>query len=652
VSSWSETKHCVSLHWSVTLQLDVAVVRVAGDPVRVSERLVLPDVGPEVWDDFQAGGAPLIAKDLLSCWQRAQHLGAPRLGARPEDQLLRGDALRLHAEHVELVQAIGDIVLDRATAHVADRDFLLLLADADGVVVSTRGGGGFAETAQRLRLIEGAAWSERARGTNAIGTAATANRAVEVHGHAHFGQSYSDLVCYAAPIRGVDGAPIAVLDATSSLAHADASVGRVITRAARALADLLRLQAYAAAGVSVARLLGRSVERMRDPAILVESPGRIVRANAGFAEVAGRSVDEALGIPWQALVVEALNPTGREVELRGRRFRLHVEPLAAPNGVVLAMLVVFEPQRHVTKPPPEDPFAPIFTEDAAVRAAIAWSKTLAPSELPVMLLAETGAGKELFARAIHATSGRGGQLLAVNCGALAPSLLETELFGYAPGAFTGAERTGRAGLFAAARGGTLFLDEVAEMSPAMQSTLLRVLETGTFRRVGDTRLERCDVRVICATCRDLPALVAAGTFRQDLYYRLKGATVTIPPLRERTDVLALAHHLLDGKIELAPAAAAAIAAHPWPGNVRELKSTLAVAKLGAGAASWIELAHLPPDFSTAPAAPRGELDVAERDALRRVLAECHGNLSEAARKLGVARSTLYRMLRKHALTAS
>lgn len=614
--------------------------------------MVLPDVGPEAWSDFQAGRVPKVATDLRICWERAQSLGAPRLGAAPEDQLLRGDALRLHAEHLELVQAIGDTVLDRATAVVSDRDFLLLLADADGVVVSTRGGGGFATTAQRLRLIEGAAWSERARGTNAIGTAAIANRAVEVHGHAHFGQSYRDLVCYAAPIRGVDGAPIAVLDATSQLVRADASVGRVITRAARALEDLLRLQAYATAGVSVARVLGRSVERMRDPAILVESPGRIVRANAGLADLAGRSVDSALGIPWSALVVEALDPTGREVELRGRRFRLSVEPLAAPNGVVLAMLVVFEPLRLAAKPHVEDPFAPIFTEDAAVRAAVAWSKTLAPSELPVMLLAETGAGKELFARAIHAASGRTGPLCAVNCGALAPSLLETELFGYAPGAFTGAERNGRSGLFAAARGGTLFLDEVAEMSPAMQSTLLRVLETGTFRRVGETRLERCDVRVICATCRDLPALVAAGTFRQDLYYRLKGATVTIPALRDRTDVLALAHHLLGGAIDLAPAAAAALAAHAWPGNVRELKSTLEVARLCAGAAPWIELAHLPPELAAPPAAPRGELDVAEREALRRVLAECDGNLSAASRMLGVARSTLYRMLRKHALTSS
>ncbi len=329
---------------------------------------------------------------------------------------------------------------------------------------------------------------------------------------------------------------------------------------------------------------------------------------------------------------------------------------------MIAVMVVLEPGRLAPRlvaavgtraaGTVEDAFSPIFAEDAAVQSAIAWSRRLATSELPVMLLAETGAGKELFARAIHLASARAaGPLHAINCGALASSLLETELFGYAPGAFTGAERGGRTGLFHAARGGTLFLDEVAEMSAAMQATLLRVIETNTFRRVGDTRLERTDVRVICATCRDLGAMVEAGTFRQDLYYRLKGATVRIPALRERTDVLALAAHLLGPGAVLAPAAAIAIARHPWPGNVRELKSTLAVAQLQADGAAWIELEHLPPELAAVtPASATGALDVVERETLHKVIAESGGNLSVAARRLGIARSTLYRMLRRHRST--
>ena len=639
------------------------------------EAMVLPDVGPDAWGAFQAGHiapASSLTKDLVHCWERARSLGAPVLGARVEEQLLRGDALRLHAGHVELVQAIGDAVLDRATARVADRDFVLLLADSDGVVIDTRGGGAFEATARDLRLIEGASWSERDRGTNAIGTAAVANRAVEVHGHAHFGQSYRDLVCYAAPIRNIDGRPIAVLDATSRLAAADATVGRVIMRAATALEELLRLQAYAAAGVSVTRMLARSIDRMRDPALVVESPGRVSRANAAACallgkELAGAAIEDAMALDWRTLVGEALSPVanGRPIEIgRGlarRAWRLKAEAIAAPNGSVLAVMIVLEPGRSaLALPAPSrvaprsphrdgDAFDAIFAEDTTVLASIAWARRLATSELPVMLLAETGAGKELFARAIHAASPRAASpMLAINCGALAPTLLETELFGYAAGAFTGADRAGRHGLFHAARGGTLFLDEVAEMSPAMQAALLRVIETGTYRRVGDTRLERTDVRIVCATCRDLGAMVTAGTFRQDLYYRLKGATVRIPALRERTDVLALAHHVLGANVDIAPQAADAIAAHAWPGNVRELKSTLAVAQLHADGAA-IELAHLPPEIAAPPAAPRGELESVERDTLRRVLAEANGNMSDAARRLGVARSTLYRMLRRHQL---
>src|SRR6202012_3754063 len=173
---------------------------------------------------------------------------------------------------------------------------------------------------------------------------------------------------------------------------------------------------------------------------------------------------------------------------------------------------------------------------------------------------------------------------------------------------------------------------------------------GLFRRVGDPRLERPDVRVICATCRDLPALVEAGAFRQDLYYRLKGGVVRIPPLRERTDIVALAQHLLGEHAMLSPEAADAIACHAWPGNVRELKSTLAVRRVGADAddhAPWIDLRHLPSELREVPARPsQGAIVDAERDALARALAQAGGNVSEAARTLGVARRTVQRMKRR------
>jgi len=362
----------------------------------------------------------------------------------------------------------------------------------------------------------------------------------------------------------------------------------------------------------------------------------------------------ALGLDWRALLGEALAPQdgGMPIALGRGAWRLRLEPVAAPNGIIVAVLAVLEPGvvvRALERKPARraDPFAAIFADDATIAASIEWSRKLAASDVAVMLLAETGSGKELFAQAIHAASPRGaGPFHAINCGALAPSLLEAELFGYAPGAFTGADRAGREGLFHAASGGTLFLDEVAEMAPAMQAALLRVLETGAYRRVGDTRLARSDVRVLCATCKDLGALVAAGSFRQDLYYRLKGAVVRIAPLRERTDIAALAQHLL-GDISLSTEAAEAIARYAWPGNVRELKSVLAVARVVASCASRIELAHLPQELVAMP--PPASIADVERDALVRALATAGGNVSEAARALGIARSTVHRMKRRYGI---
>lgn len=298
----------------------------------------------------------------------------------------------------------------------------------------------------------------------------------------------------------------------------------------------------------------------------------------------------------------------------------------------------------------------LYAEDATLRATIERARRFAPTKVPVVLLGETGSGKELMAQAIHAASPRArGPFVAMNCGAVAPQLLESELFGAAPHAFTGADPRGRRGLFETAHEGTLFLDEVAEMPTAMQATLLRVLECGELRRVGDAQTRKVDVRLVCATCRDLGALVAAGTFRSDLFYRLRGVSLTLPPLRSRTDVVSLAAHLLrrlDPRATLSVCAEEALVQHPWPGNVRELRSALEVG-LALADDGVVRAEHLPLEPAPGAAAREDDgvtaLDTAEASLVRRALAEFDGNISLAARRLGVARSTLYRMMRRHGL---
>ncbi len=238
----------------------------------------------------------------------------------------------------------------------------------------------------------------------------------------------------------------------------------------------------------------------------------------------------------------------------------------------------------------------------------------------------------------------------------------SELFGYAPGAFTGASVAGTEGKLGAADGGTLFLDELAEMSAGVQAALLRFLEDRSYYRVGDAHPRRADVRVIAATCQDLPTLVRQGSFRADLYYRLKGACVKIPPLREREDVVELARGLIrELCVELGRAAAprlskeiaGAVSGYAWPGNVRELRNALHVALVLGGDAPTIETDVLPDEVFARvyPASGRsgGLLDRAEARALEEAIEASGGNMSEAARRLGVARSTLYRMLERHGM---
>jgi transcriptional regulator with PAS, ATPase and Fis domain len=317
-------------------------------------------------------------------------------------------------------------------------------------------------------------------------------------------------------------------------------------------------------------------------------------------------------------------------------------------------------------------FETILSADAAVDRAKQLASTFASTRLPVLLLAETGTGKELFARAIHAASARSsGPFVALNCGALSTTLLESELFGYAPGAFTGASRNGSTGKLGAADGGTLFLDEIAETPEAIQAALLRVLDDGAYHRVGDDRPRKVDFRLVCATCRDLPGLIESGRFRRDLFFRIHGACVQIPTLRDRTDRVYLAIEMLrrlDASPDLEPDAIEWIERHDWPGNVRELRSALQhAAALAAGdpisrahfpetllrsvtpppvRAAAREVVHepitLPRDPS--PDLPNRTREAILRDAMIEAVDAARGNLSEAARKLGVARSTLYRAL--------
>jgi DNA-binding NtrC family response regulator len=319
----------------------------------------------------------------------------------------------------------------------------------------------------------------------------------------------------------------------------------------------------------------------------------------------------------------------------------HAEPTCTVCGLIPLTTALRRPTR-------------IIAESGAMRDLLRRVARFAPSDAPVVILGETGTGKEVVARTLHRNSPRAeAPFVAVNVAALPAELLESELFGHGKGSFTGATAA-RQGLFEEADGGTLFLDEIGEMPMALQAKMLRALQDGEIRRVGENRAFAVDVRIVCATHRDLAERVRQGTFREDLYFRLKVLSVSVPSLRERLeDILPLARHFLAAERQPPPgftrAAETRLLAHHWPGNVRELENAVRHGAALAGPTRPIDGDDLPDGVGTASAAAAGEdlrpLAEVEREHVLRVLEACAGSQTEAARVLGIARNTLWRKLK-------
>lgn len=657
--------------------------------------LVLTPPDADAVQRFRRGDAtPAEIRDqqVLRRWQRVARRGV----------LAEGPAFALASSSLAMRQARVDEVfretcseLDVWTTQIANTGVVALVADAEGVIVRCQGGASLSRAAE-VRLIESARWDEDARGTNAIGTALLEGCDIGVIGAAHYEERNHGLFCYASPVHDPYGNIIAVLDITGPVEANDVRYVQQVTAARAKLEQAIRARAYAAAAPATLALVDALLQRSSEPTLLLEASGHVATANAAARALISNVPLTCAGlfrVTFADLALRAHRVGDVICELPTGEFRVDLEPVQHNDGRVLAILATFKrsaarqmpapamapammPARTATSNSPSpalaisaaapsgaSAFDIIVANDAQVNAAKQRAAQFAQTELPILLLAETGTGKELFARAIHRASSRAkGPFVALNCGALTPSLLESELFGHAPGAFTGATRSGSDGVVGAAHGGTLFLDEIAEMPEALQAVLLRVLDEGVYHRVGETRPRKSDFRLVSATCRALPNMVMEGKFRSDLFYRIQGVFITIPPVRERSDGVALVEHFMQPQAHtIAADAAAWIKRHTWPGNVRELKSAVAHA-CAMTTTGVLQRDHFPasllddiaPRVATAAsvrAAPslasatrtRTPLSDAEIDA---AVTSAAGNVSVAARRLGVARSTVYRVRAK------
>ncbi|MBR7960947.1 sigma-54-dependent Fis family transcriptional regulator [Burkholderia vietnamiensis] len=601
-----------------------------------------------------------------------------RANERPDFSPLSQLALRELLDTNHALFAHARPVMENLHAQIADTQSLVLLTDADGVILHSIGDADFIEKANRVALCTGVSWAEHARGTNAIGTALASGQAVAVHASEHFLRANHILTCSCAPIVDPFGRTLGTLDVSGDPRGFSPHTLALVRMSAQLIenhlfanqcAEALRLRFHAHEDC-VDSLFAGLVAFGPDGGLIAANRSAQFQLGATFDALQHRSCDALFGMHFGELAQHAARAPGAPFRLTlstGVRVLARCEFAEAHKTAVAVAPPAPAAVRTRAPDPDAITFAALDTGDTRMAAVLERVAKIRGRDLPLLILGQTGTGKEWLARALHQASPRAdGPFVAVNCAALPDSLIEAELFGYEDGAFTGARKRGSPGKIAQADGGTLFLDEIGDMPLAQQVRLMRVLQERAVMPLGSARAVPVDVRVVCATHRDLRAMIAEGTFREDLFYRINGLAVTLPALAARTDLPVLVERILARLARSEPmptrVAADVLAAfrrHRWPGNLRQMTNVLRTAGMLAEDETEITLAHLPDDFwldcddapapNAAPAGTREATTLQSHQAavIDAVLARHGGNVSAAARELGLARNTVYRYLRRH-----
>ena len=649
------------------------------------------------WEDFLSCGRGATSKAVVrgvihESWSRSASSGIDANGTEAPVCGDDGEVERLTLSNAELLaaarrpfQTIGEI-LDGTGA-------MLVLADQDGVMIEAVGDRKTLHSGQDINLAIGGRWNEAAVGTNGIGTALWAGKPVVVHAAEHFCAGIKSWTCAGAPIRDpFDGSIVGVVDLSGHPSIFKPHNIALVMAAAHEIEQILEHNQRE----ERARLLESFISlaphyRKTDGLMILNERGRVVYSQNLVATVLDKIAPA---------VLNGLEPRPRldfgriENSLAmsaGPNVDFHVNPLALTDGRRGAAVVFPYGEKSLRQKTTAALSSPrrieaspahvIVGKSDALLAAIeqALSLAAAPTAMSLLIQGETGVGKELFARLVHQNGPKTAKaaFVALNCGAVTRELFGSELFGHAPGAFTGAAREGKPGLFEQAEGGTLSLDEIGEMPLEIQPYLLRVLEERVVRRVGEGKERSVDVRLVASTNRDLEAECDAGRFRRDLYYRINVVTVNVPALRDRAeDVPLLVEHFsrkfasTAGCVPLSfsDAALEVLLAYPWPGNVRELRNLVdrlhvlvhnprvEAYDLPQAIRSPCSLARPsqfagPADMAAQNASPHiASFADAERETLLQALGVENGNISKAARRLGISRPTLYRKLELHGLS--
>ena len=645
------------------------------------------EIDLSVWKQFvRTGNSDLtpLNEPIRQSWRRCREMGVDPGHGKCGD-------IRNESELGENFLTLRDIVQetrDQIYSLVRGKGLLVTVSDQRGYLVGMCGDYDTLLTADRLNFGPGANWSEKSVGTNAIGTALASAQPIRVAGCEHFCESHHAWICSAAPFYDIQGDVVGCIDIsgpkTSDHTHALA----LAIQGARAIESRLFKSGALEFQQQSTRLINSVFNAVLTGLVYLDTSGMIKAVNPTASALLTIEAAQLVGMAASAffrmenlsrfrkaapahykhpgiVLPHRYNPT-----LQARAF-----PVLSRNRVAAGVLLVLEERQRGSVHPlgatdtGKDPFRRLIGHSRVLKSAVSMARRIAPASTTVLITGDSGTGKDVLARAIHDASRRaGGPFVAVNCGAIPADLIQSTLFGYVEGAFTGARRKGRPGQFEAASGGTLLLDEIAEMPLPMQVNLLRVLEESRITRVGGTKPVAVDVRVMASTNNDLEEEARLGRFRQDLFYRLNVVRIMMPPLRERgKDILLLANHFIaefTRKMHAAlrrvePGFYDLLAAYAWPGNVRELRHAIESAVALMPPADVLTRENLPAYIrkasprpgQTSGAEPVFNLENLQREAILEAHAYFQGNVTRMARALGIGRNTLYAKLKKFGLVS-
>ena len=617
----------------------------------------------------------LPAAEILDSWVRCMQAGLDSAGSALIPVVDAADLAR-RRDGAAVARRLARAELETLAQQIAGSNFLLAFADQEGVILDLYADNRFAMSGADAGILPGSCWHEAIAGTNGLGTALAAGQPVAVTGLEHYFLKLGAVSCSAAPVRDAHGQIVGVLDASSYFESRQRHTMALVQMAATHIENGLLIHQLRAHWVLAIHPRPEFLATLSAGLLVFDAGGVLLALNARGRQLL-QGLDAAPGTSYEALFAEPFEHLLARLQRNGE-LRLRdalgstlvascisrpvqrpavaapstrtstaaaapaaiTNPRSAPNT---APRTVPRTDTHTRQPLPTEG----VTDDPAVAEAYRLVEAAVRLQAPVLILGETGSGKELLARHAHRASGRSGAFVAVNCGALPAELFEAELFGYAGGAFTGARREGSAGLIASAHGGTLLLDEVGELPLPLQAALLRFLDDQQVRPVGGTLSRKVDVQLLAATNTALDDAVAARRFRADLLYRLNTVCAQLPPLRQRRDLAAAARSLLatlDIGASITDEALQHLAGHPWPGNFRELRSVLTRALLGRDD-SHLDLRDVARVLPTTAPPGASALQHNASGLVRREFERNGGSVSQTARELGVSRTTVYRHLR-------